>query len=292
MTNTSSTKKTLQNKPLSSKLLLSAAWLVQILAAGLGLMNAWVIAIKTRLSLEDNIASFTGDIDIKTTIMIAVLPFVAIAILELTKIPMAMGFYYSKKVVWKTILLISLIALIVITFETNVTTLERNYTVQKVASELSQDLANRNSLESLLVREVEELEHIKSEIDELNITLNSLRIEEDLAMDSMNTGLADLTDVYNDMIQTELELVERIESLKRQLTAVKNKINKKTGGFQIMRLAAIIYSVEPAKITEEQVNLISTIWIVLVALFFSLIGILLAIASFVLANRAKNFTGQ
>ena len=56
------------------------------------------------------------------------LPFVIIAVIEPTKIPLAGGFYKTKILGWKLLILASLLGLTVVTFETMFNGLERNLT--------------------------------------------------------------------------------------------------------------------------------------------------------------------
>ena len=60
------------------------------------------------------------------------------------------------------------------------------------------------------------------------------------------------------------------------------------------RFASVIYGVPPARVTPDQVGLVTRIWLISVSLIVSLIGTILALASFVLADREvftpKNIT--
>lgn len=60
------------------------------------------------------------------------------------------------------------------------------------------------------------------------------------------------------------------------------------------RFASVLYGVSPAQVTPEQVGLVTRIWLISVSLIVSLIGTILALASFVLADREvftpKNIT--
>ena len=55
------------------------------------------------------------------------LAFVVVAIMELTKIPLATAFYYSAKIRWRTIFFIGLFAVNFSTFETFITAFELRY---------------------------------------------------------------------------------------------------------------------------------------------------------------------
>ena len=82
--------------------------------------------------------------------------------------------------------------------------------------------------------------------------------------------------------------------IQKDITDVEKKINEATGGFQMRRFASVIYGVPPARVTPDQVGLVTRIWLISVSLIVSLIGTILALASFVLADREvftpKNIT--
>ena len=100
--------------------LLVAAWLVEILAAILGLFFAWSQAYMAYIN-EPNpgINTFLQAIQ-------GALPFILIALIELTKIPLALGLYKVRSWSWKIFILVGLIGLTIITFESIVVGLETN----------------------------------------------------------------------------------------------------------------------------------------------------------------------
>jgi hypothetical protein len=96
------------------------AWAVEILAAFIGLSIAWLTGYAAFYEIKnpefmDYVNAMTG-----------ALPFVIIAIIEPTKIPLAAGFYSAKVWRWKFLILLALIALTGVTFETMFNGLERN----------------------------------------------------------------------------------------------------------------------------------------------------------------------
>ncbi len=95
------------------------AWAVEILAASLGLCIAFFMAYDAYTSSSDS--KLIGAI-------LGALPFVLIAVIEPTKIPLALGLYKVKHLGWKLLILIALIGLTVVTFETIFTGLERQVT--------------------------------------------------------------------------------------------------------------------------------------------------------------------
>ena len=104
------------------KFLLKMAWTVEILVAVIGICIAIIVVINAQgtQNLEDlagrslklNDITFGGI-------------FFIVAIVELTKIPLATAVYYSVRIYWKIIFLIGLLLVNVSTFETIVTGFER-----------------------------------------------------------------------------------------------------------------------------------------------------------------------
>ena len=60
------------------------------------------------------------------------LPFIVVAMVELTKIPLATACYIATNRAWKTAFAVALIVLSVITFETILNGFERNFMKRKV----------------------------------------------------------------------------------------------------------------------------------------------------------------
>ena len=499
-----------------SKWLWRAAWSIEIVAAGIGFATGIVIAVGSRIFIEANIASYPGGV--WGNVILAGLPFFAIAIVELMKIPMAMGFYFSRRIVWKIVFLIALVALSVLTFETIINGLERNQSQQ--AAKTQNEINEKDILDKTLKNQIIILDEInalttenvyktyqeavdasvkkrdgdlaslgeeilgkESKINTLKEEANTKRItllegtegrekqRQDLLASIKNnqdqadkqiqeliklegnkiaqeerstaaqisserdiiTGLredkkikqeeladagifantsaisseisatqikieeaqerirniektsetkkADIRKSYDDQIseirsglstenedidlqiseinklinnvvdtseealtgtieiydqqledlsansttrsavintnydtsinqeeerrdlalqefgrrQARIPKVEaRIEELREKITVVEDKINKATGGFQMRRFASVLYGVSPAQVTPEQVGLVTRIWLISVSLIVSLIGTILALASFVLADREvftpKNIT--
>ena len=99
-----------------------AAWAVELLAASLGLLIAGFVAYDAYSQNPDH----SGN-SLLNAVMGA-LPFVLIAVIELTKIPLASGLYRVRHYGWKLFIFIALFALMMVTFETMFTGLERQMT--------------------------------------------------------------------------------------------------------------------------------------------------------------------
>ena len=110
-----------QEKSFGRKILY-VAWAVEILAALTGLGIAWGTAWDAyNLNPDKNTSTLINAV-------LGALPFLVIATIEPTKIPLAGGFYKTKVLGWKILILSALLLLTGVTFETMFTGLERNLT--------------------------------------------------------------------------------------------------------------------------------------------------------------------
>ena len=101
------------------------AWVIEILAAITGLVIAWTISWRNYITTLE-----TSD-DPETLIYLnsirAALPFIIIAVVEITKIPLAQGFYYAKSLGWKSLFFAAILGLIFVTTETILNGLEQQF---------------------------------------------------------------------------------------------------------------------------------------------------------------------
>ncbi|MEM1435710.1 MAG: hypothetical protein AAGG11_16750, partial [Pseudomonadota bacterium] len=98
---------------------------VEVIAVLIGLTISVVVAV----SAYDSFASdgTTGLLDGSSAIMVAALPFVLIAVVELCKIPLTFAFMSVRHAGWRTLFLIFVVFLCAITFETMLNGFERNF---------------------------------------------------------------------------------------------------------------------------------------------------------------------
>ena len=91
------------------------AWAVEFLAAGIGLSLAWLfLFIQVDLLKQDGSLSPNDWM----LVFVAAIPFLMVAIIELTKIPMVFACYFSTSRLGKYLFGITLFFLSIITFET------------------------------------------------------------------------------------------------------------------------------------------------------------------------------
>jgi len=107
------------------KRLVIIAWAIEIVAASIGLFIGIQSAYFSIGYYEKQFEQGTLYGDTFTNAFIGAAPFIIIAAVELTKIPLALGFYRTKRLLWRTLFLFTLFLLIFVTFETIFNGLER-----------------------------------------------------------------------------------------------------------------------------------------------------------------------
>jgi len=108
------------------KNLVRIAWGIEIIAASIGLfigVSSAYTTIGYYADMEDTVRAG----NVFTNVFIGAAPFIIIAAVELTKIPLALGFYRTKRLVWRLLFLVTLFMLVFVTFETLFNGLERNF---------------------------------------------------------------------------------------------------------------------------------------------------------------------
>jgi hypothetical protein len=171
------------------KRLVWIAWAIELTAASIGLF----IGITTAIASIDYYDALDGSGAITGTtfsnVFVGAAPFIIIAAVELTKIPLVLGFYRVKSLVWRTLFILTLMLLIFVTFETLFNGLERQFsaTESKISSPkraLQVERANLSDLEMRLgevnQRTVEDIEQdflnrINSELDDRKQSLDNAR---------------------------------------------------------------------------------------------------------------------
>jgi len=225
------------------KKILKVAWTVEILAALTGLFIAWGQGYDVYYSIDNPTAS-----DLLNAIMGA-LPFVIIAVIEPTKIPLAGGFYKTKIFGWKMLILASLLGLTIVTFETMFNGLERNLTnvTRQVTDANNKILSLGNAIEEKN-RKLAELEGISETGSTSGITgaINNLDDDYNDFISGENQSVADQTASFRQRL-VELEtqraglagqlgndakagidlLNSQIDGLKEQISAIQKTTEDK-----------------------------------------------------------------
>lgn len=229
-----------------AKTLLYFAWFIEVCAVITGLMISAMIAQDTyeKNKAIDELGAATGI----ANVIIAALPFVMVAIVELAKIPTAQAVYVTKHPVWKTLFVLALVFLATITFETALTGFERNYrnlnyqvtqqsTVLERLEERKVVLIQQNELDSSRTRKdvlddfVKQLEELKNGRD---VALATFKEQEALVsekannvqLDALQQEIQGLRDSEATLIQTrdkEIAELQRALGVKAQFALDESK---------------------------------------------------------------------
>ncbi len=102
------------------------AWTIEILAVIIGFAIALMQGMTSFAELEANTEGALG-VAHYTNVIIAMLPFVMVAAVEITKIPFVGAAYRTSKMAWKWVFSAALVFLAFITFESALNGFERNF---------------------------------------------------------------------------------------------------------------------------------------------------------------------
>ena len=120
----------------TSTQLLRAAWTVEIVAVLMGLAISVAVGFDGWDSLQKSDKSSAV---VWINILISSAPFVLVAMVEMTKIPMSGAAYYATRWYWKVMFTLGLLFVAFVTFETMFNGLERNFASLKYSMDLKMD---------------------------------------------------------------------------------------------------------------------------------------------------------
>jgi len=187
---------TLSDRARVGRRLIWAAWGVEIIAAGIGLLIAVLIIVSTQARIQ----GLNGQVSAASGIMSAFLgglPFIMVAVVELTKIPLATACYHARSHIWKWVLGFGLLFLMVITFETILNGFERNFTQRTyVIKQLKKKLIHTN----------EEISKVESDTKSLSaITAATIRQEFENEIDQIDRNRAtEFSNIENQIQQAKI----------------------------------------------------------------------------------------
>lgn len=133
-----------------ASLLVSLAWFVELIAVGIGLTISVVVALSAQEALPQDRGVLVGG----ASILVAALPFILVAVVELCKIPLTFAFVATHQIVWRTAFIVFVLFLCLITFETLFNGFERNFSNLNFAIDERKNLIQdaENDIELLELR--------------------------------------------------------------------------------------------------------------------------------------------
>lgn len=163
------------------KFLIRMAWAVEILVAFIGLCIG-IIVIRGAQGVTEASDLISKGISLNDLTIGMI--FIIVAVVELTKIPLATAVYYSVRVFWRVVFLIALLLVNISTFETIVTGFERinREIVRKVDKKIVeynfikkeiQDIRANTDINSLN----EEIEKLRAERRKINEDISKIKID-------------------------------------------------------------------------------------------------------------------
>ncbi|MEM9620925.1 MAG: hypothetical protein AAF993_04700 [Pseudomonadota bacterium] len=134
-----------------SRLLIRLAWAVEVVAVLIGLTISVVVAFGAYDSIDNKAQA--GLLGNSATILVASLPFVLIALVEICKIPLTFAFLAVSNYFWKLLLLGFVLFLCLITFETMFNGFERNFSnLNRAIDERNNEIARLERQRDLLAQ--------------------------------------------------------------------------------------------------------------------------------------------
>lgn len=207
------------DRELLSKILYRFAWGVEFIAVAIGLAISAITAITYFDST--GVASFADWMNA----IVGTFPFVIIAVVELTKIPLSGAAFYSASLMWKALFTFALAFVSVITFETMFNGLERFFVAQTYGVvELKKQLV---TLEEKIVDKNEKLDRLneitlESIEDEYNQRRRAISDDRDKALVFLEKERrSKRIDIDENLKQLRIELKELREEKQRILSEVR-----------------------------------------------------------------------
>ena len=215
--------------------LIVCAWIIEICAAGIGFFFAYTTGEATRKYLNQAEDMFIGDPNVSVTL--AMLPFMIIGVVELTKIPLAFAAYNAKGGFWKSLFVGVLLSLCLITGETIFTGMERSLDNQlkyfegdkKMQEELRVDVSNleKRALELEAERPIDDIDReyddeIGNFEDSHYIEVDEINSERESRLSTLESQKAQSRDLFINgssqdevgNLQTQLDgLLARMQSI-------------------------------------------------------------------------------
>jgi hypothetical protein len=195
--------------------LVKFAWVVEIIAVLIGFLISIIVAY----AAYDAINHVDKDMTFNdySSIFVAGLPFLLVAVVEATKIPIATALMYAKHTSWRIMLFIGVLLLVTITFETMMNGFERNF------SNLTFAIQERKNEALLLQGKIDDIEDKKRVID----TIKAEDIETEYAntLSKANANFNQQVERQSEYIQNQLKNIDR--NFKEKIDAELNELYDK-----------------------------------------------------------------
>ena len=227
--------------------LIYIAWAIEIAAAATGLFIGYTNAGQGAeyFSEQEKLTGIAGFAF--SNQFIATAPFFIIAAVELTKIPLALGFYRTKRLLWRSLFFFTLLLLIFVTFETLFNGMERNFSgaenkiresrieYQEKKDELANVIAEIERIETRTVEDIEEeySKKILSLQEENLIKIRELDEQRVAEISTYRDGIKDIVDNAK-IISDSSGQGQRIERLREDIKREEEKVEREISEISIL----------------------------------------------------------
>jgi len=186
--------------------LVKFAWAVEVVAVLIGFLISVIVSYSVYFEINRDNHTFTFN-DF-SSILVAGLPFLLVAIVEATKIPVATAMMYAKHRSWRIMLFIGVLMLALITFETMINGFERNF------ANLTLAIDERKDKNLLLEQSINHIQEQKNKID-------IIRLEDVEA--SFSRKVAQANENFNEQLKRQSDYVQA--QLSGMDDSYKDKVN-------------------------------------------------------------------
>jgi hypothetical protein len=221
----------------ASKQLIRFAWIVEVIAVLIGLGISLAVAHSGWASL-----SAGKDVDISTylNVLIGAAPFVLIAVVELTKIPLSGAAYYASRWYWKGLFTVALLFVAAVTFETMFNGLERQFASTKHSIDIQMDsltnynekridlVTQRDEASKLTLADIETFFNDRTKVLQDNFNASAGAVDQKYRTDKAGT-----VNEYADMLRQDVErLTAQLGEIKTQHAAEISSLNINESGLK------------------------------------------------------------
>ena len=195
--------------------LVKFAWAIEIVAVLIGFLISIIVSYSVYFEINrgDDGLSFND----YAAILVAGLPFLLVAIVEATKIPIATAMMYAKHRSWKIMLFIGVLMLTLITFETMINGFERNF------ANLTFAIDERKDKALLIQKSIDNIEEQKVNIDVIKLEKVESAYARKVAIANENFN----TQVQRHNEYIKMQLSGKDDSFKQKADAELNKLYAK-----------------------------------------------------------------
>ena len=221
--------------------LIRMAWVIEILAASLGLIIAWSMGFQTYETLIANGKEFsTANL---FDVVLAGLPFIMVAAVEILKIPLCLVVYLNTKLRVRIIFSIVLLGVTTLTFETLATGFERQFHNIKTSVNIEEDkLLDINNSISLLEKQINNIGANTSDGIRDEIEIRRGVIEETYRASKMakEEQIETLRDSGSGTLVDQKKTLEgQLKRLQSDYTSSLNRIKSAADNFRKIKLSEI-----------------------------------------------------